>query len=1210
MIIKRFNNILVFALTANLMFWQAAQANPTGATVVNGQVSFAQPNANTFSITNSPNAIINWQGFDIGAGELTQFLQQNAKSSVLNRVTSGNASTILGKLQSNGQVFLINPNGLVIGQGAVINTAGFVGSTLNITDQDFLNGRLHFEGQNAGNIDNQGFIRAGDGGDILLIAPNIENSGVIQVDGGNILLAAGESITISSLDDANISFEVQAADNSVTNLGEIIADNGAASLFAGTLTHSGSISANSISTDAAGNIRLVAQGTNLIDGNVVATNTDGVGGNIELLGEEVGLFGNATVDASGQFGGGQILVGGDYQGQGDVQTARASFVGEDVQIMADALEAGDGGKVIVWSNEATRMYGSIFATGGANSGNGGFIETSGGWFDLGTFVPDASAPNGQGGTWLIDPNNIDIINGTGVNIIGGPVFTSSGEPAQIDIAQIDAALEAGNNVVVQTGTAAPNLGAGNINWGAAVNLDLDDVPVQNATLTLSAHNDINIDGTITYQGTGAPGINLTLVADSDGDGTGSFTLGATGDLLLTFSGTVGALDISAGGDIVLDGNIDTNGGSVTLNTTNGSISQALSATTIANDLVVTVAGDMDFLGANSFTNLNVLQTSPGNINFFNSGNLSIDVINALGSSVTLNNTGTIDQTGAIGGIVADSLIVNGSSNIDLSNANNTVASLNVTTNTGSDVTFNNGGTNLMIDGITDISVGNLGTVTIVNGNDINQTAGSTHEIRANTLNVTAGGNVDLTNNFNTVTNLNAVTTAGGDFSITNNAALTTGAITVDGDAKIESQNLTIGGLFNSVGNTQLISTSGALLIQNSISSSASNVELIADDFTITNNVTAQNQVVVREYSAASGLEINDATPTSGFATLTTSDLGNLTGTNLGIVLGNDLAHTSTKNVQIVSDIDSSMINGTALTLDTTNNSTGTSAALINADIDFTSGNENLIFTGNGTASIQSSVAFGEVMVDTGNGNLSANVSQFNIIAVENHQVVVKTRNSDIIGNLSINSGTLAGSSVLFEGNDLSVQGALNISAFLDSAEVNFSGDVDINTTNAVSLFAGMSDDAFVKLVGGNIDINAGSTTLNGGDGMNAVAEIASTAGGSTQIDVSGEIMLNPGLGTDADAFIVGGGGQGAVTLDYATCQGCDTQLFSSPVGNGVTDTGVFGRTIIQNGVVTASASNTGILDPIPELDSLYNNFLAQYVKPVEEDDEDDLLVCR
>ena len=127
-----------------------------------------------------------------------------------------------------------------------------------------------------------------------LIAPNIENSGILQVDGGNILLAAGESITISSLDDADISFEVQAADNSVTNLGEIIANDGAANLFAGTLTHTGSVSAKAITSDAAGNIRLVAQGTNWIEGDVIATSTTGVGGNIELLGDQVGLDGQSV----------------------------------------------------------------------------------------------------------------------------------------------------------------------------------------------------------------------------------------------------------------------------------------------------------------------------------------------------------------------------------------------------------------------------------------------------------------------------------------------------------------------------------------------------------------------------------------------------------------------------------------------------------------------------------------------------------------------------------------------------------------------------------------------------------------------------------------------------------------------------------------------------------------------------------------------------
>ena len=116
-----------------------------------------------------------------------------------------------------------------------------------------------------------------------------------------------------------------------------------------------------------------------------------------------------------------------------MQTARASYVGEDVQIKADAIENGDGGEVIVWGNEATRMYGSIYARGGALSGDGGLIETSGGWLDLGNNVPDASAANGEGGTWMIDPNNIDIIVGTGSIPGPGPIFTSGGDSATLDV---------------------------------------------------------------------------------------------------------------------------------------------------------------------------------------------------------------------------------------------------------------------------------------------------------------------------------------------------------------------------------------------------------------------------------------------------------------------------------------------------------------------------------------------------------------------------------------------------------------------------------------------------------------------------------------------------------------------------------------------------------------------------------------------------------
>jgi len=122
---------------------QNAGANPLDPTVVSGQASFAA-SGNTLTVTNTPGAIINWQGFSIGANEITRFNQQSASSAVLNRVISNNPSSILGTLQSNGRVFLINPNGIVFGAGSVVDVAGLVASTLKLSDADFLAGRNNF----------------------------------------------------------------------------------------------------------------------------------------------------------------------------------------------------------------------------------------------------------------------------------------------------------------------------------------------------------------------------------------------------------------------------------------------------------------------------------------------------------------------------------------------------------------------------------------------------------------------------------------------------------------------------------------------------------------------------------------------------------------------------------------------------------------------------------------------------------------------------------------------------------------------------------------------------------------------------------------------------------------------------------------------------------------------------------------------------------
>lgn len=549
---------------------QAASANPSGAQVVYGTATFSAPSADVLNITNSNNAIINWQSFNIGVGQTTNFIQPSSSSSVLNRVVSNNPSQLLGNLNSNGNVFLINQNGLLVGDGAQINTAGFFGSTLNITDSDYLNGNLRFEGGGNGGISNQGYIHAGESGNIVLIAPNIENGGVIEVDDGHIILAAGKSITISSLENPAIQFEVTGSENTVTNLGMIVANQGSASLFAGSLQHSGSIRAGGLVQNADGTISLVAKNTSQVSGSVDASGSEG--GYIEILGDSVTIDDGASVNASGETAGGEILIGGDQQGLNpEVQNATSTTIAAGASVNADANTTGNGGKVIVFANEDVHVHGEVTARGGAISGDGGFIETSGLLsLDI-TSAPDASALNGKGGEWLIDPNNITIVNATSLNISGVPDFISTDDTAILDANLINFALNNGNSVTITTGDAdADNSsgGAGTEVGNITIQASIQKTTGSNASLTLNAHNNITVDSTGSIIDiTSSSGVmDVTFNADSDRDGNGSvFFDTGTGN---SFSST-----------------INTNGGSFITNTDvtiNGDVLNTSSAVNILN----------------------------------------------------------------------------------------------------------------------------------------------------------------------------------------------------------------------------------------------------------------------------------------------------------------------------------------------------------------------------------------------------------------------------------------------------------------------------------------------------------------------------------------------------------------------------------------------------------------------------------------------------
>ena len=133
-------------------------------------------------------------------------------------------------------------------------------------------------------------------------------------------------------------------------------------------------------------------------------------GNINVLGSQISLQA-ATLDASGNSGGGFVRIGGDYQGKGSVVNANQTLVDSSSKILADALDEGKGGRIILWSDDASEFYGSISARGGANGGNGGFAEISGKKLLTAEGSVDLSAPKGDVGTVLLDPENIVITDG-------------------------------------------------------------------------------------------------------------------------------------------------------------------------------------------------------------------------------------------------------------------------------------------------------------------------------------------------------------------------------------------------------------------------------------------------------------------------------------------------------------------------------------------------------------------------------------------------------------------------------------------------------------------------------------------------------------------------------------------------------------------------------------------------------------------------------
>ncbi|BDI17661.1 hypothetical protein ANSO36C_34630 [Nostoc cf. commune SO-36] len=627
---------LVSAMSAGLA--QAQQIVPA----VDGTNTIVTPNGNRLDITGGTtsgdgvNLFHSFQQFGISPEQIANFQANPALQNILGRITGGNASVINGLIQvtgGNANLFLMNPAGFIFGANASLNvpsaftvtTANGIGfgsswfNAIGVNDYNALVGNPNgfaFSTNQPGAIVNAGNLTVGAGQKLNLLGGNVVNTGQLSAPGGQITVTSvpGENWVRLSQPGNLLSLEIQPLASSsnqpnnwtipIASLPELLTvgntETGLTASPDGTVQLTGS------------NVTIPATpGTTIVSGIVdVSSQT---GGTVAALGKRVAVI-DANINASGNNGGGRVLIGGDYQGKGTLPNAEQTYIGSNSVINADSNLNGNGGRVIVWSDKTTGFFGNITARGGLNSGNGGFVEVSGKENLIYRGNTDLSAKSGITGNLLLDPTDINIID-----VPNAPEDSLLPEIFQ---------------------DASP---------GAIFTISKDALESQNAAVTLEATNNITIANGVSLNFVNDGGGAIAFTADADGDGFGAFTMG-TSDTI-----TTDGRDISISGASLSLGIINTSsffideGGEFTTNGSGGNVTLSAINNITGGDIITrgednetTRGGDISVIsssGAISLGNIDTSATSTDRNSNATAGSVLIDT-----SSNTTNTPSNISLT--------------------------------------------------------------------------------------------------------------------------------------------------------------------------------------------------------------------------------------------------------------------------------------------------------------------------------------------------------------------------------------------------------------------------------------------------------------------------------------------------------------------------------------------------------------------------------------
>jgi filamentous hemagglutinin family protein len=882
----------------------ADNALPAGWSAAYGNASFTQI-GNTLNINQTTQqAIYNFISFNIGKDAKVDITQLNAAANFLARVNTGtDPSLIYGTLKANGGVTLINQNGIMIGPNGTVDVARFIASTLDISNNDFLAGRMMFTTANVtGTVENQGKIQSATGGSVYLIGANVINGGVINSSNGEILLAAGQTVQLIDTATPGVSVSVTGAAGSVTNLGTISAEAGRIGIAAGLITNSGNINASSvvseggriflrasqnltttvsskITADGAtkgGSVVLYSDGAAYIDGDVSAQGAPGLGGFVETSGlKSLDVVKVPTVGSGGTW----------YIDPYDLEVVSDAFATANTDGTSVISSVGNSSKIrastiVGLLNVGTDVTLTTGNSGGSDAGN---ITVSADINKVG--VADSKLTLNAENNITINANITS--SGSALNLTLNSYYRGdSGGSHDVNVNHADISLN-GGTLTVTNGNATAFSGQGGLNLNSGSRLLLTQ-----ASSGLRA-GDVTVDGTsslVISQGSASVG---TFTNSGTTNVSGSGTINVTGDV-----NNHNMLNLSGSGNVNVSGSINnTDTGTMNIDATSLHFNQTNSVNTSGTFNVN--GGIVKVQGGNISGNVKVAAGAGLNLDFVNLGNAT--------GATNFTGTGAMTWTGNITLLSNIALAATGPSlTFDgrttafvLTGATESLA-LNLTTNNNVTIKGNGSLDPRMVwnnSGKIDILANNLGDrVSIGTKAELNNRNGGVINISGpTTLDASAGAfsnDVGAAVNLATCATLNV---GAGEKPFTNNGNITTVAVSsVIAGAFVNAGNitgagaLTAGTAFTNNQGAVLNMTGGSLSVGDAVNNQGS---LILTNATITapNGVNNDGSISVTGSGNSvtiNGALLNNASGTvlvSGTGTgLTTGEFNNTGSLTLGV----------------------------------------------------------------------------------------------------------------------------------------------------------------------------------------------------------------------------------------------------------------------------------------------------------------------------------------